>query len=174
VVTEPTSDDRVVHNRLVRLVLEVRVPTGAELLARPAVHHVELLLGRPDLNTSLDTVGGQWTSTVDVPLLEDLLLDLGVAAYKVVERLDVRLCAVGGERQAVVLLASIRLNVEFVCVGYLLVVLEVKTNTGKIDEGLDTGLAKLLWVTDTRALENERRTQSTTRDDDLLAGLDDS
>jgi hypothetical protein len=51
-------------------------------------------------------------------------------------------------------------------------ILEVETNTRKIDKRLDTGLAKLLWVTDTRALEDERRTQSTTGDDDLLASPD--
>jgi hypothetical protein len=54
------------------------------------------------------------------------------------------------------------------------VILEVETNTRKINKRLDTSLAKLLWVTDTRALKNERRAQSTTRDDDLLASLDDS
>jgi hypothetical protein len=32
-------------------------------------------------------------------------------------------------------------------------VLEVETDTGEVYEGLDTGLAELLWVTNTRALE---------------------
>lgn len=58
--------------------------------------------------------------------------------------------------------------------GGLLVVLEVKTNTGKIDQRLDTNLAELLGVTDTRALKNEGRAESTARNDDLLAGLDDA
>jgi hypothetical protein len=40
--------------------------------------------------------------------------------------------------------------------GYVLVVLEVKTNTRKIDEWLDAGLAELLRVADTRALKDER------------------
>jgi hypothetical protein len=53
------------------------------------------------------------------------------------------------------------------------VILEVETNTGKIDKRLDTGLTELLWVTDTRALKDERRAQSTTRNDDLLASPDD-
>ena len=51
-------------------------------------------------------------------------------------------------------------------------ILEVETNTRKIDKRLDTGLAELLWVTDTRALKDERRTQSTTGNDDLLASPD--
>jgi hypothetical protein len=54
------------------------------------------------------------------------------------------------------------------------VILEVETNTRKINKRLDTSLAKLLWVTDTRALKDERRAQSTTGDDDLLTSLDDS
>jgi hypothetical protein len=51
-------------------------------------------------------------------------------------------------------------------------ILEIETNTRKIDKRLDAGLAELLWVTDTRALKDERRAESTTRNDDLLAGLD--
>lgn len=31
----------------------------------------------------------------------------------------------------------------------VLVVLEIEANTGEINEGLDAGLAELLWVTDT-------------------------
>lgn len=153
VVTEPTSNNGVVHDGLVGLVFEVRVPARAELLAWPAVHHVEFFLSRSDLDTSLDTVGGEWASAVDIPLLEDLLLDLGVATDEVVERFDVRLSAVGGEGQVMIL--------------------EVETNTRKINKRLDASLAKLLWVTDTRALKDERRAQSTTGDDDLLASPDD-
>jgi len=151
VVTEPTSNDRVVHDRLVGLVLEVGVPAGAELGAWPAVHLLELVLSRADLDTSLNAVGGERTSAVDLPLLEDLLLNLGVATDEVVKGLDVGLRAVGGEGQVVIL--------------------EVETNTGKVDEGLDASLAELLGVTDTRALQDERRAQCTTRHDDLLAGL---
>jgi hypothetical protein len=41
----------------------------------------------------------------------------------------------------------------------LLVVLEVETNTRQVHERLDAHLAELLWVTDTRALEDEWRTK---------------
>jgi len=135
VVTEPTSNNRVVHDRLVWLVLEVRVPTRAELGARPAVHLLELLLGGADLDTSIDTVGSKRTGTVDLPLLEDLLLDLGIATDKVIKGLDVRLRAVCGECQVVIL--------------------EVETDTGEVDEGLDASLAEFLGVADTRALQDE-------------------
>jgi len=135
VVTEPTSNNRVVHDGLVGLVLEVRVPTRAELRARPAVHLLELLLGWANLDTSIDTVGGERTSSVDLPLLEDLLLDLWVATDKVIKGLDVGLRAVCGECQVVIL--------------------EVETDTGEVDEGLDASLAKLLGVADTRALQDE-------------------
>jgi hypothetical protein len=56
----------------------------------------------------------------------------------------------------------------------LLVVLEVETNTWQVHKRLDASLAELLWVTDTRALENEWRTKCSTRHDDLLACLDDA
>jgi hypothetical protein len=51
------------------------------------------------------------------------------------------------------------------------VVLEVETDTRKIDKRLNASLAELLGVTDTRALQDEWRAQGTARDDDLLAGL---
>lgn len=88
------------HDWLVWLVLEVAVPAGAELFAWPAVHHLQLFLGRSNLDTSFDTVGCEWACAVDVPLLEDLLLYLGVASHEVVERFDMRLCAVRGECEA--------------------------------------------------------------------------
>jgi hypothetical protein len=56
----------------------------------------------------------------------------------------------------------------------ILVVLEVKTNTWQVDKRLDASLAKLLRVTDTRALENEWRAQRSARHDDLLACSDDT
>lgn len=83
----------VMHDWLVRLVLEVAVPSRPKLLARPRVHHLQLLFCRPDLHTSFDTVGCQWPSAIDVPLVEDLLLYLRVATNEVVERLDMRLSA---------------------------------------------------------------------------------
>lgn len=154
VVTEPTSNDGIVHDWLIGLVLEVTVPAGTELRARPAIHLIELLFGRADLDTGIDTVGCEWTCTVDVPLVEDLLLSLLISTDKVVEALDVRLSSVGGEGQVVVL--------------------EVQTNTGQVDQGLDASLAKLLGVTNTRALENEWRAQGASGHDDLLASLVDS
>lgn len=55
----------------------------------------------------------------------------------------------------------------------ILVILEIKANTGKVNERLNASLAELLGVTDTRALEDEWRAESTARDDDLLARPDD-
>jgi hypothetical protein len=56
----------------------------------------------------------------------------------------------------------------------LLVVLEVETHTRQVDKRLDARLAELLWVTDTRALKDEWRTERSARYDDLLACLDDT
>jgi hypothetical protein len=99
-VTKPPSNNRVVHNRLVGLVLKIRVPARAEFLAGPAVHHGEFFLCGPDLDTGFDAVGGERARAVDIPLLEDLFLHFGVAADEIVEGLDVRFGAVGCECEA--------------------------------------------------------------------------
>lgn len=51
-------------------------------------------------------------------------------------------------------------------------VLEVETDTRKVNQGLDAGLAELLWVTNTRSLKDERRAHRTARNNDLLASTD--
>jgi hypothetical protein len=88
------------HNWLVGLVLEVAVPTRAELWAGPLVHHVELLFSRADLDTSFNTIGGKWASAIDIPLVEYTFLSRRVTTSEVVERLDVGLRTIGGEREA--------------------------------------------------------------------------
>jgi hypothetical protein len=100
-IPKPSSNNTIMHNRLIRLILEIAIPASPKLLARPAIHHIELFLRRPDLDTSFNTIRGERTRAVDVPLLEDLFLDFGVAADKVVEGFDVGFGAVGGECEAV-------------------------------------------------------------------------
>ena len=56
VVTEPTRNDGVVHDRLVGLVLEVRLPSLGEVRGRPGLELLKLLGSRADLYASLDTV----------------------------------------------------------------------------------------------------------------------
>lgn len=63
-------------------------------------------------------------------------LGLWIASDKVIETLRVRLRAVRREREVVIL--------------------EVKTDTGQVNDGLDTDGPQLLGVTDARALEDER------------------
>jgi hypothetical protein len=53
------------------------------------------------------------------------------------------------------------------------VVLEIKTNTWQVYQRLDASLAELLWVTNTRALENKWRTQCSARNNNLFASFDD-
>ena len=55
---------------------------------------------------------------------------------------------------------------------YQIVILEVQTNTWKVDKRLYASLAERLWVTDTRALKNERRAEGASRHDDLLPSLE--
>jgi hypothetical protein len=136
-----------VHDGLVGLVLEVAIPSGSELWEWPTVHFPEFLLRRADLDAGLNAVGSKRASAVDLPLLEDPGLGRWVAAGEVVERLCAWLGTVDGEGEVVVL--------------------EVETNTRKVDEWLDASLAELVRVTDTRSLEDKRRRQRATRDDNL-------
>jgi hypothetical protein len=78
VVAEPARDDRVVHHRLVRLVLEVRVPSGLELRGWPGLHVFELLVGRTDLDAGVDAVGGEGPGAFEVPFIEDALNELAL------------------------------------------------------------------------------------------------
>lgn len=69
-VTEPTSNDRVVHHWLVGLVLKVRLPAILEVRGRPSLELLQLLGSRPDLDAGVDTVGGEGASSLDVPFIE--------------------------------------------------------------------------------------------------------
>jgi hypothetical protein len=115
----------------------------------PTVHFLQFLLRRPHLDTSLDTVRRQRTSPILLKLLEDLLLHLRNTPGEVVETICFWLGAVDCECQVVVL--------------------EVETDTRQVDERLHAGVAKLLRVTDTRALKDEWRAESASGDDNLLA-----
>jgi len=123
----PPCDNRIMHDWLVRLLLEVTVPARPELLAWPAVHLFKLFLSRSDLDTGIDAVCSQRASPVGIPLLKDLLLNFRNATNEVVERIDMRLGSVGREGK--------------------IVVLKVKTNTGQVDLAFDTSCLKLLWIT---------------------------
>lgn len=149
VVTEPARDDGVVHDGLVGLVLEVRVPSALELGSGPSPHLSKLLLSWADLDTGINTVGGERAGSLDVPLVDDALLGLGVTASEVVEGLGLRGGSVRSEGQVVVL--------------------EVAANTWKVDDGLDADGAEPLGVTNSGALEDKRGAESTARDDNLLA-----
>lgn len=72
VVTEPAGNDTVVHDGLVRLVLEVRLPAVGEVGSGPALKVPKLLLCGTDLDTGLNAVGGKRASSLEVPLIKDL------------------------------------------------------------------------------------------------------
>jgi hypothetical protein len=153
VVAKPARDHRVVHDRLVRLVLEVAVPATAELWAGPAVHLFELFFGGTNLDASVDAVGGKRASAIDVPLIEHLLLDRRVATDKVVKGFCLGLRPIRRESEVVVL--------------------KIGPDAREIDNRLDANSFELLRVTDTTALEDQGRAQCSTTDDDLFADLDD-
>lgn len=141
------------HHRLVRFVLEIAVPSALEFWGRPFPHFFELLFRGTNLHTGLDAIGCQRAGAVDIPLVEDLFLNLGVTPNKVIKRLGVRLSTVHGEGK--------------------IVILEVQTDTGEVHQRLDPNLAQLLCVTDPRPLEDQRRAERASTDNDLFAGPED-
>lgn len=117
------------HDRLVGLHFEVAVPAGTEFL------HVVLgqfLVGRPYLDASFDAIGRKWTRAIELPLVVDSLLSLGVTSEEVVEALSVRLGTVSREGQVVVL--------------------EVEPNARQVNLAFHTGFLKFLGVSDARSL----------------------
>ena len=138
------------HNRFIRLVLEVAIPARTELL------HVilfQLLLIRSHFDASFNTIGGERPSTVDIPLVKDTFLNLGIATHKIIEAFCIRLGTIGGEREVMVL--------------------EVETDTWQIDLALDAGFLEFLGVSDTRSLQYEWCAEGSAGNDDLLASSDD-
>lgn len=138
------------HDRLVRFLFEVAVPAGTEFF------HVvlgQLVLGRSDLDASFDAIGGKWTRAIQLPLVINLLLSLGVASDKVIEALSVRLGTIGRKGKVVVL--------------------EIETNAGQVDLTFHTGFLEFLGVANARSLEHKWRAECAAGDDDLLAGFDD-
>lgn len=141
-------DHRVVHDRLVGLILEVGFPAVLEAGGRPRLEFFQFLLGRTDLDAGFDTVGGQRPRSLDIPLLENAwkgsvciysdplgskqlkrirtLLYLGISPSKIVEGLRPRLGSVDGEGQVMVL--------------------KIETDTREVDDRLDTDAAELLRV----------------------------
>lgn len=71
VVTEPAGNDTVMHDGLVGLVLKVRLPPVLEVGSWPPLKFIELLFGRPNLDTSLDAVGCQGTCSLECPFVVD-------------------------------------------------------------------------------------------------------
>jgi len=139
------------HDRLVRLVFKVAIPTALEMWRRPLLHLGEFLLSRTNLDTSFDAISSQRSSALEVPFIKDCFLDLWNAADEVVEAFRV-CCHQHYYKMSGVIgltgLGTIGRERE-------VVVLEVQTDARKVDDRLDARLLQLLGVTDTAALEDE-------------------
>jgi hypothetical protein len=85
VITEPASNNRVMHHRLIGLILEIAVPSRPEMWSWPTIHLLEFFLGWSDLDTGIDAVGGEGPCSFEVPFIEDSLLDFWNTACEVVE-----------------------------------------------------------------------------------------
>ncbi len=77
------------HDRLIRLILKVAVPTALKVRSRPLFHLSEFFFSRTDLDTSVNAIGSKWPSALDVPFIEDCFLDFGDTADEVVEAVSV-------------------------------------------------------------------------------------
>ncbi len=77
------------HNRFVRFVLKVAVPTTLKVWSRPLLHLLQFLLSRPNLDTSFNSISCERASALDVPFVEDCFLDFWDSADEVVEALGV-------------------------------------------------------------------------------------
>lgn len=73
------------HNRFIRLVLKVAIPAALEVWRGPTLHLSKLSFGWSDLHTSVDSIGCEWASALNIPFIEDLLLDFWHATDEVVE-----------------------------------------------------------------------------------------
>lgn len=74
-VTEPAGNDAVMHDGLVGLVLEVRLPPVFEMRSWPPLKLIQFLWRRSNLDTSLDAVGCQGTCSLECPLVVDPCCD---------------------------------------------------------------------------------------------------
>lgn len=116
----PTSNDTVVHDWLVGLVLEIALPPILEVGSRPGLKLPQFLSSRAHLDTGFDTIGCKRTGSLLVPLVKDLwygvsgwgwrslgvshtLLDDRVSTNKVVETLGLWLGSIHREVKVVVL-----------------------------------------------------------------------
>ena len=77
------------HDRLVRLILKVRVPTTLKMGCRPVLHLSQLFLRRADLDTRFNAISGEWSGTLQVPFVEDSFLDFRDTADEIVETLRI-------------------------------------------------------------------------------------
>lgn len=75
------------HDGLVGLVLEVAIPATLEVWRGPALHLAKLLLSWANLDTRIDAIGRKRACALDVPLIEDPLLDFWHTTDEVVEAL---------------------------------------------------------------------------------------
>jgi hypothetical protein len=71
VVTKPTGNHGIVHDGLVGLVLEVRIPSRLEMGCRPRLELLQLFFSRSDLDASVDTIGRQRSGSLEIPFLKD-------------------------------------------------------------------------------------------------------
>lgn len=116
----PASDDTIMHHWLVRLVLEIRLPSVLEMRSWPCLKLPQLLSSWAHFDAGLNAVGCERSGSLLVPLVKDLwnrvsgyrrrnfrvshtLLDNRVSTNKVVETLGLWLGSIHGEVKVVVL-----------------------------------------------------------------------
>lgn len=87
-ITEPTSNNRVMHYGLVRFVLEITFPTWSEVRCWPTLHFFQFLLSRANFDSGINAIRGKWSGTPKIPFFKNSFLNLGYTSGKVIKTLS--------------------------------------------------------------------------------------
>jgi hypothetical protein len=85
VITEPSRNNRVMHDWLVRFILEVAVPAALEVWSRPRLHLFQLLFSGANFDTSVNAIGGERPCALEVPFIKDCFLNFRDTTDEIVE-----------------------------------------------------------------------------------------
>ncbi len=77
------------HNRLVRLILKIALPSALEMRGRPRLHLFEFFLGGTNLDSGVNAICSKWACAFDVPFIEDGFLHFGDTTDEVIKTFSV-------------------------------------------------------------------------------------
>jgi len=159
------------HDRFVRLILEIALPTAIEVWGWPALKFFQLLCRGTNFDTSFDSIGCQRTSTFQVPFVKDCFLNFGNTTHKVIKTLGVYKCqwwfsnqrirrhtglgTIYWKRQIVILEISKNANQFIFGSKRFSRMVYLQSHTWQIHNWFDTSLLQLLWIANATSLQNK-------------------